>query len=165
MTTTMRDAVFIACCACLAFASGCGKDEKTISTPRGEVRITQKGGGASMEMVTKDGKVNITSNEKGVALPDNFPKDVPIIKGGVVTMAMASGEHLSVHLRAPSPVAETAKYYEDSLKAQGWQIEATMNMGESMMVSAKKGRRECAVTAVKDGNGSVVQLMVPREGS
>ena len=163
MTTYVQKSALVACCACIALASGCGKDEKTISTPQGDVTITKKGGGASVEVATKEGKLNIASNDKGVALPANFPKDVPIIKGGVVTVAMTSGDNLNVQVRAPAPVAEVAKYYEDSLKAQGWQIEATMNMGESVMVSAKKGKRQCVVTTAKDGNGSMVQLMVPGE--
>lgn len=163
MTTYVQKSALVACCACIALASGCGKDEKTISTPQGDVKITQKGSGANVEMSSKEGKLNISSNEKGVELPANFPKDVSIIKGGVVTVAMTSGDNLSVQVRTPAPVAEVAKYYEDNLKTQGWQIDATMNMGESIMVSAKKGKRQCVVTTSKDGNGSVVQLMVPSE--
>jgi len=164
MTTIMQAPVLVACCAGLALAAGCGKSEKTVDTPQGKMTVTQQGAGAKMEIVTKEGKATVTSNEKGVALPANFPNDVPIMNGGVVTMAMETGGNLSVHLRGPASVADAAKYYEDGLKAQGWEIQATMNMGESTIVSAKKGKREVAMTASKDGGGSIVQLVMPREG-
>jgi hypothetical protein len=164
MATNLRISVLLACCASLALASGCGKKEKSVSTPDGKVTVTQQGSGATMEVTTKDGKATVTANEKGVALPANFPNDVPIMGGATVTMAMESGGNLSVHLRTTAPVAEAATFYENGLRAQGWEIEATMKMGDSTMVAAKKGKRDCAVTVAKDSGGSIVQLTVPREG-
>jgi len=162
MTTFVRSAVLAAACAWLVLAFGCGKEEKTVSTPRGDVTVTTRGDVTTVEVTGKDGKFTASSAEGGVALPADFPKDVPIIKGGVVKMAMVAGPNLSVHVEAPASVAEAGKYYEDSLKAQGWKIEAAMNMGDSMMISARKGKRECAVTIAKEGKGSALQLMVPR---
>ena len=164
MRTFVRKPALAACCVCVALAFGCGKDERTVSTPQGDIKVTKKGDGASVEVTGKDVKISAAGDGKSVALPANFPKDVPIINGGVVRIAAVTGENLSVHLAAPASMAEATKYYEDNLKSQGWKIEATMSMGEATMVSAKKGKRECIVTATKDGNGSVVQLVVSAEG-
>ena len=106
MTTCMRKTVTAACCACLVLAYGCGKDEKTVSTPQGDAKITTKGDVSTVELAGKDVKVTAASGDGGVALPANFPKDVPIIKGGVVKMAMVAGENLSVHLSAPMSMTE-----------------------------------------------------------
>jgi hypothetical protein len=164
MTTFMRIPALAACCACLMLAYGCGKDEKSVSTPQGELRITTKGDTSTVEMAGKDIKVTSSSGEGGVALPADFPRDMPVIKGGVVKMAMEAGPNFSVHLTAPASVAEAGKFYEDGLKAQGWKIEAAMNMGDSMMISASKGKRKCAVTVAKEaGGGSLLQLVVPRD--
>jgi hypothetical protein len=51
------------------------------------------------------------------------------------------------------------------LKEQGWEIEATMNMGETMMTSAKKGDRKCTVNVFKSGQETMVQIVVAQEKS
>jgi len=163
MTTFLRQSTIAACCAGLALLYGCGKDEKTVNTPQGELRITQKDGTATMELAGKGVKATVTSGEGAVALPADFPKDMPLIQGGVVRMAVEAGPNFSVHLVAPASVAEAGKFYEDGLKGQGWKIEAVMNLGESVMVAASKGARKCQVTIAPEAKGSLLQLVVPRE--
>jgi hypothetical protein len=116
-------------------------------------------------MTGKDAKVKISASDKGVALPANFPADVPIMPGATVKMAMSTGDALSVTLGVAASQADALKYYEDNLKAKGWEIAATMNMGDTAMISAKKGKRECVMNVGKDGSGSVVQLVAPLEKS
>ena len=57
-----------------------------------------------------------------------------------------------------------ARFYNDELKGQGWAIESTMSAGEVSMVSAKKGNRQCSVTAAKESDGTLVQLAISQEG-
>jgi hypothetical protein len=149
-----------------AFAFGCGKSEKTYKTAQGEVKVKQKSGEVTYEATTKDGGTfKMAAGDKGVALPDNFPKDVPILKGATVKMAMTHGKQFHVQLQAPGAITDATKFYEDSLKGQGWEIETTMNMGDTSMLSAKKGARQCAIVASKDSGGTIVQLTVTPEGS
>lgn len=164
MKNWTRKGALVAGSVCLVLAGGCGKEEKTVSTPQGEFRVTTKGDTATMEVTGKGVKATVTSGEGGIALPAGFPKDMPVIKGGTVRLAMEAGPNFSVHLIAPAPVAEAGKFYEDALKAQGWKIEAVMNLGESMMVAGSKGERKCQVTIAPEGNGSLLQLVVPRAG-
>lgn len=164
MRTFQQLPLLAACCAGLFLASGCGQDEKAVSTPQGELRITGKGDVSTMELAGKDIKVTSTSGEGSVALPPDFPADMPVIKGGKIRMAAVMGPNISVHLIAPVTVGEAGKYYEDSLKAKGWKIEAAISMGDSMMISASKGKRKCAVTIGREeGGGSLLQLVVPRD--
>jgi hypothetical protein len=149
----------------LALAGGCGKKEQNIATPGGNVKVTQQGSGTTIEMTGKDEKVKITASDKGVALPANFPADVPIMPGATVKMAMSSGDALSVAFSIPGSQADALKYYEDNFKAKGWEIAATMNMGDTAMISAKKGKRECVMNVGKEGSGSIVQLIAPLEKS
>ena len=143
----MQKQFVIALTVLFAFAFGCGKSEKTYKTADGKV------------------KVKMATGDKGVALPDNFPKDVPILKGATVKIAMTQGKQMVVHLLVSGSVADAAKYYTDELKGQGWEIETTMNMGESSMLSAKKDKRQCTVVAAKESDGTLVQLSVSQEGS
>lgn len=162
----MNKQFVIAMTVLCAFAFGCGKSEKTYKTAEGEVKVKEKSGEVTYEATTKDGgKFTMAANDKGVALPDNFPKDVPILKGATVKVAMTQGKQMVVHLHVSGSVADAAKYYTDELKGQGWEIETTMNMGDSSMVSAKKDKRQCAVVAAKQSDGTLVQLSVSQEGS
>ena len=155
----------VALCVLALLAAGCGKEERTVPTPGGDVRVTQKAGSTTVEMSAKGEKMKITASDKGVALPDKFPADVPIMPGAIVKMAMSAGDALSVTFSVAASQADALKYYQENLKAKGWEIEATMNMGESAMVSAKKGKRQCVMNVAKEGSGSVVQLVAPLEKS
>jgi hypothetical protein len=162
----MKKPLFIVLTVLVAFSFGCGKSEKTYKTPEGEVKVKQKSGEVTYEATGKDGeKVTVASGDKGIALPADFPKDVPIIKGATVKVAMTRDKQMMVHLYVAGPVADAAKFYSDELKSQGWAIESTIAAGDVSMLSAKKGNRQCSVTAAKEGDGTLVQLAIAQEGS
>jgi hypothetical protein len=148
------------------FVLGCG-EKTTVSTPTGDIKMTQKGDAITFEMKDKGEKTNvvISGNDKGVALPDKFPSDFPIMPGAIVKVAMTMGEDMNVQFSVKASQADTVKYYEENLKAKGWKIEASMNTGASSMMSAKKGNRECVLNLVTDKEGSIVQVMVASEKS
>ena len=141
---------------------GCGRSQ-TYESPEGKVKVDKKGDTLNYEVQTKEGKATLTASDKGVAIPSTFPKDVPILKGAVPKMTMTQGKTELLHLSVPGGVADVAKEYQDKLKGEGWEIESTMNMGETSMVQAKKGNRKCAAVVAKDGTGTLVQLSVTQE--
>jgi hypothetical protein len=162
----MSNKALVALAVLVALSFGCGKGEKTYQTPGGEVKVQQKSGEVTYEVKGKDGeKLTVAAGDKGVALPADFPDDVPIFKGATVKVAMTQGKQKIVHLYAPVAVAEAAKFYGDELKSRGWEIESTMNMGEVSMVSAKKKNRQCSVTVAKESGGTLIQLAISQEGS
>ncbi len=161
----MQNLVVIALSLLVILLSGCGKSEKTYTTPGGEVKVQQKGGEVTYQATGKDGeKMTVSASDKGIALPADFPKDVPILKGATVRVSMTQGKQQIVHLYVSGSVAEAAKFYNDELKSQDWAIESTMNAGDVSMVNAKKGNRQCNVTAAKESNGTLVQLAISQEG-
>jgi hypothetical protein len=161
----MKKPIVVALTVLAALSFGCGKSEKTYTTPGGEVKVKQKSGEVTYEATGKDGeKLTVAAGDKGIALPADFPKDVPIIKGATVKVSMTQGKQLVVHLHVSVPVADAAKFYNDELKAQGWAIESTMNAGDMSMVHAKKGNRQCSVAAAKESDGTLVQLAISQEG-
>jgi hypothetical protein len=147
-----------------AITSGCGK-KTTYTSKDGEVTVDNKGGQVTIESKTKDGNATITANDKGIPLPDNFPKDVPIYKGAVVKVASTQGKSMMVHMSVSASAADLLKFYQDQLKDQGWEIQSTMNMGEGSMISAKKASRQCTALVMKQEKDSLVQLTVVQEGS
>jgi hypothetical protein len=160
----MNKALLVALATVVAVTIGCGRS-KTYETPGGKVTVDQKGDSAKYEVQTKDGKATVTTaaSDKGVSIPTTFPKDVPILKGSVPKMSMTQGKTEMLHLQVPGTIEDVAKEYQDKLKAEGWEIENTMNMGESAMVLAKKGNRKCSAVVMKDGNASMVQLSVSED--
>jgi hypothetical protein len=147
-----------------AITFGCGKSS-TYKTRDGEVTVDKSAGQVTFEGKTKEGNVKVAASETGVALPDNFPKDVPIYKGAVVKVASTQGKAMMVHMEVPASVPDALKFYQDQLKDQGWEIESTMNMGEGSMLSAKKTDRQCTAMVLKQDKGTVVQLTVTQPGS
>ena len=142
----------------LVALSGCGDGDQA---KEGEVKIKETGDKVVYEVAGKDGeKVTVAASEQGVSLPADFPKDVAIIQGATVKVAMAQGDQLIVHLSVPGAATSAAKFYEEALKAQGWAIETTMNMDGMSMVVAKKDNRQCSVTASAEGEGTLVQLAI-----
>lgn len=139
----------IALAAVLAAAAGCGKKSETVT------------------MKTSDGKVDIAVNESGVALPADFPKDVPLLKEAVVKAVMGTSDrgNLVVMLSAAKPFAEVAAFYQQSLKEQGWSTESSMNTGEGAMSTHKKAGRDLMLTVAKDGKDTNIQITLPhRQG-
>lgn len=149
--------------AVVALAFGCGKKSETRQSLDGKIKVEQQGDTAKVEVMTKEGKATMTSGDKGVAIPDTFPKDVPIPKGAVPKLTMSQGKAEMLHLHVAGTVADVLKTYSDELKGQGWEIESTMNMGEASMLSAKKAGRQCAAMVLKDDAGTLIQLTVTQE--
>lgn len=74
----------------------CGKSE---NPPEDALKVKQVRDQVTYETSGNDGqKVTITAGEKGVDLPADFPKDVPIIKAGVVRASMSEGNQLIVQI-------------------------------------------------------------------
>ena len=87
-----------------AFSFGCGKSEKTSKT--GE-------------------RATAANADKSVALPADFPRDVPILRDATVKIVMSQGERTVVHLYTSAPTADAAKFYDAELKRLGWKVEST----------------------------------------
>jgi len=145
-----------------ALAIGCGKGE-TYKSSDGTVKVEHKGDAAKYEITTKEGKATMTASDTAVAIPDTFPKDVPIPKGAVAKLTMSQGKAEILHLHVAGSIADVAKAYQDTLKGEGWEIVSTMNMGEASMVHAKKGNRQCSAMVVKDDAATMIQLTVSQE--
>jgi hypothetical protein len=160
----MLKILFSAVALSAILAVGCGKSS-TYKTPEGQVTVDKKGGQVTFEGSSKDGTVKVTANESGVALPDNFPKDIPIYKGAVIKISSTQGKTMLAHMTVPGSVADVLKYYQDQLKDQGWTIESTMNLGEGSMIAAKKAARQCSAMVLKQDKETLVQLTVTQEGT
>ena len=132
----------------------CGKSE---NPPEDALKVKQVGDQVTYETSGNDGqKVTITAGEKGVDLPADFPKDVPIIKAGVVRASMSEGNQLIVQISWKGGINEAIKFYESEMKSHQWTIESRFSTTDMSMISAKKKGRQATVTVSPDENDQVV---------
>jgi hypothetical protein len=127
-------------------AWGCGGKTTTVTGPDGEkATVSQQGDNVEVTVRGKDGEKATYSSGRSVALPEGFPKDVPLYPGAKVTMSGKQGEGMMVMLTSGDDVQKIAGFYEAKLKENGWEIETSANIGEGSMFAAKKEKRHLSV--------------------
>lgn len=108
---------------------------------------------------TSVGGTKIAVNDSGMALPPEFPKDVPVMKEAVVKAVMGSPEQGNLIVMAQVPNAKYADvlaYYKAALAEQGWKTDANIDNGQGgMLTLSKAGSRMMLAIAAEDKNVNV----------
>lgn len=133
--------LFVTTLAMLALASGCGRDK------------------AQVAVNTKDAKITVAGGNASVALPDNFPKDVPIMPGASVKSVIKTQDVTSVTATVSASPQEAAKYYQDSLTSQGWKVENTLAVNNVTMMTVAKDKREVTLQ-IGTSDGKTAAIMI-----
>lgn len=98
----------------------------------------------------------------GASMPSNWPSDAPanyvgatiLFSGNSNPQTGKNGSAVSYTVSGASAKA-IADYYKNTLGANGWVLEGTMDLGTQMVIGAKKDTRTFAVSIVDDGKGLV----------
>src|SRR5262249_53996201 len=98
--------------------------------------------------------------DKSVGLPDEFPKDVPILKNATLNGTISQGDRMIVQLHTTASIREAENFYRAALKKEGWTVAEPSDSGDMTVVSAKKGNTLCSVTIAGDGKGTAVRLAI-----
>lgn len=119
-----------------------------------KVEINEDGGNIKID--TPEGSVNMQTGES-VALPENFPADLPIPEGitwQMVQSSQADGKDMLIAQGSvPSPLDSVASSVRGKLAEQGWETVSTFNQaGEMEMLSFKKGERVLSVSITKEAD-------------
>ena len=139
-TLSAKKLVASALIALVAFSFGCGKTE---SAPENAAKATAG-----------------TTGDRSFALPDQFPKDVPILKNATLKATVSTGDRMIVQLHTASSIREAENYYLTALKKEGWTVAEPSNSGDMTIVSAKKGNTLCSVTIASEGKGTLIRLAI-----
>lgn len=141
---------YVGVLAFMLFISGCG--EKTLLENRMEKALEKElGGKAEVELgketvkiETNEGSIQVGGN---VVLPKDFPSDVYIIDGQLMTsMKNVVGTGYQVAIKSTASVKDAKELYEKKLKEQGWTSVSSYDMGTAAVISVKKGKRQLTVT-------------------
>jgi len=145
---------------------GCGRSKtRTVTGPNGEkYTVAEKGDNVDVTFTGKSGeKIQVTSGDKGVSLPDYFPKDVPVYPGATINISSKTREGMMVMLKTNESAEKIKQYYEKANKEQGWEEnENTVAMDKIAILGYKKDNRTLTVTISTDKE-TMIQLMVAEE--
>lgn len=147
--------------AVLALPVGCGRPTSVPTPDGGEVTVDEKGDEVDMTVTGPDGrKMTMKTDASGVALPDDFPKDVPLLPGVKPTGVVKLGDATTVTFETDNKVADVAEYYNKVLATHGWRIEVSMAVQDGTMVAGTKEKRAVQVMATKRDTGAAVTVSV-----
>ena len=146
----------------MVVGSGCGRSETVVDEQGNRTTITDKAGGVEVTFEGKKGeKVRIAGGEGGVALPDDFPKDVPVYPGSSATVTNTTPEVTNVVLMTADAAAKVSAFYQEKLPAAGWTTETT-NLPSGSVIGCSKGDRELNVAVVGDDNQTMISLALEK---
>src|SRR3989304_4813054 len=102
--------------------TGCGQRTTTYTDPDGEkATVTQKGDAVDIQISGDKGEqVQFSSSEKGVSLPENFPKDAPTYPGATATMIATASADASFRAYEATLKKGRKDGKGRQLKEQGW---------------------------------------------
>jgi methionine-rich copper-binding protein CopC len=143
--------------------SGCGKTITQTTSEKAAEKIIEKqtGGQANVDVnqgnvkvESKDGKIEVGQNVK---LPADFPKDVYVIDGNIVSaFSEPTKASYTVSIQTEKNPSEAAAVYQEKLSADGWKITGNMNFGGTFSVVAEKDDRTATAMASASDNKTTV---------
>jgi hypothetical protein len=142
---------------------GCRKSTSYTAKDGTKATVTQSGKSTEVTIQGKDGTKVQVSEGGNLALPDAFPKDVPVYPGANITANVTVQDGMQVVFKTADSAGKVATFYNDKLKSGGFEIEATMNTEQGSMVTGKKGNRTVLVTTARDSDGTTITLMIRSE--
>ena len=138
----VKRALLVALIALTAVSVGCGKTER-LPKPADKA----------------------TSGVPATALPDEFPKDVPVLRGATLKASITQGDKMVVHLASTSSVSDAANFYDAELRNHGWKIESVSRSNDIYTVSAKKQNTLCGVTVSREAKGTLIRMSISHASS
>jgi len=148
----------------VALVCGCRKST-TYTGPDGtKATINKSGKDVEITMHGKKGEtVRVAGGEGGVALPEGFPKDVPIYPGAKVAASVKSQDGMHVTLQTSDAAGKVSAFYKEQMKANGWEMKTTMDMPQGTMLAGEKGGQSLNAMVLSDDKATIVTLTVTKE--
>ena len=152
-------------------APGCGKAVEEVTETAiesgmpggGNVEFDRDGETITIQNVTGDGgSVSVQAGES-VALPADFPDDIPVPDGvtwNVVQNAQIEGRAgVTAQGMLKTPLADVAAFMKKEAESQGWATEQSFQQaGQMEMLTFSKGERMLNVTLTDTGDGTALVI-------
>lgn len=130
----------------------------SIKTKDGDASSDGENDSGRFELSGKDGTVRVATG-KEAALPDDFPKDVPLFPGFKPDMVQSlPGGTISVAGAVPVSIPSVKSFYDQAAKREGWTETESIAQEHVASLSYTKEERVLQVTAIPDISGTMVSL-------
>ncbi len=168
--------------AALLLIIGCGSEESKQQPPEAAEQPAPKAApkGAEenkiVEQVDEDGKgMHITATKPNgttfqasigeeVAVPDEFPKDVPVFPGSTPMASLYSpDEGVLVTFKSTEDQQAIHDFYQTSLAKDGWDVQPGESVGNQLSLEAHKQDRTISITIGGRTGDSRVSVIVTTE--
>ncbi len=163
----MKTMLWLTCSIMMGMAlaiSGCGKKVAEQTTEKAiETSMRQNGAenahvdisNGGMKIKSDKGEMEIAGEGGSASIPADFPTDVFVDTKAKVQVAMKTPEGFVLTLVSNGSLADTAKEYDDKIKAQGWKQDSSMDMGKVHTYVYKKEDRGLTVLASSDDSNQI----------
>lgn len=174
----MRQYPFVSVIAAVAalslFGAGCFSAETITKKVQEKVAegVASRATGGDVDVDTKNNAVtfknaagDVVQFGENVTIPADFPKDVPVYPGSKaasVVISSSGDKSSSLSLKSSDDSAKVVKWYEDTLKAQGWTQEQTMTAAGVDLRNYKKDGVQLSVTVTSGGEESTTVISLIR---
>lgn len=156
--------------AVLTLTACSGADEQVYTGPDGEEVRVERGGDGTTTYSSSDGEATITTGDTGAAMPAGLPSYPGAQTTGginVNTTGRDGGSGQISSFQTSDAPADVIAFYRTALERGGYTIAATMDLGETKMISASRtnGNGGIQITATSaGGRGTTVSVIAGMEG-
>lgn len=168
----MKKSFILVVCSLSVFAVlvGCSqsKEEKAAEKIVGEI-IEKNSPGADVDFIkgnmsikTEAGEMSININDSA-KLPDNFPKDVFVMKGAEVKMTMDMPQGTSASFVSKEDLGSVFSKYQKEMNSKGWEQKMSMSLGEGATLVYEKDQRVANITMAKEQEGTIINLVINKK--
>jgi hypothetical protein len=131
------------------------KDEKSIEK--------STNGQADVDLSNESVKINTNEGTFAVggeiSLPSGFPSDVHVIDGTIKSaVTIKENESYTITVETTKSISQAKSDYETELKADGWTINATVDLTNASSLSAEKGNRTVSVV-ISESEGKTMVVI------
>ena len=150
---------------------GCGQSNEEQATEKIAEEMLEKNsrGEADVDFIkgnmsinTEAGEMSININDSA-KLPDNFPKDVFVMKGAEVKMTMDIPQGMSASFLSKEDIGSVFTKYQNEMNSKGWEQKLSMNLGEGATLVYEKDQRIANITMAKEQEGTIINLVINKK--
>jgi len=169
---TMKRSLVLVVCLLAVFAVlvGCGQSKEEKAAEKIVEKIIERNSpGADVDFIkgnmnikTEAGEMSININDSA-KLPDNFPKDVFVMKSAEVKMTMDMPQGTSASFLSKEDMSSVFSKYQNEMTSKGWEQKMSMNLGEGATLVYEKDQRVANITMAKEEEGTIINLIINKK--
>jgi hypothetical protein len=167
--------IALACASVVLLGSGCVLNPATFVVNKLEEATKDVAENRINAELNGEGSIDLDNNSvtftdenngsvqfgENVSIPDNFPKEIPILDGAkVVGVAVTVDEGSWVSLTTDKTVDEVARWYDEQLLSAGWTVEGSYTARGMATKMYENGSMKLSVIISAGEDGGPTGVMV-----